>query len=62
MIVAGDHAVNDLAGDEEDSWKTILTKEGFKVKCVLEGLGENDQFAEIFVNRIKNVIEDNQIQ
>lgn len=40
MIVAGDHANNDMAGDEEDSWKTILTNEGFEVECVLKGLGE----------------------
>lgn len=52
MIVAGDHAVNDMASDEEDSWKTILTKEGFEVEVVLEGLGSNDEFADIFVDHI----------
>jgi sirohydrochlorin cobaltochelatase len=40
MIVAGDHANNDMAGDEEDSWKSILTAEGFAVQAVLKGLGE----------------------
>lgn len=40
MIVAGDHANNDLAGDEEDSWKSILEADGFSVRCVLKGLGE----------------------
>ena len=31
MIVAGDHAKNDMASDEEDSWKTVLTNEGYEV-------------------------------
>lgn len=40
MIVAGDHANNDMAGDEDDSWKTAFEKEGFEVECVLKGLGQ----------------------
>ena len=40
MIVAGDHANNDMAGDEEDSWKTVFTDAGYEVECVLKGLGE----------------------
>lgn len=52
MIVAGDHAVNDMAGPEEDSWKSILIKEGYAVQPVLEGLGSNDQFADLFVRHI----------
>jgi sirohydrochlorin cobaltochelatase len=52
MIVAGDHATNDMAGPEEDSWKSILNKEGYKVNPVLEGLGLNDAFAAIFVRHI----------
>ncbi|MBM9518783.1 sirohydrochlorin cobaltochelatase [Desulforhopalus vacuolatus] len=52
MIVAGDHATNDMAGDDDDSWKSILTQDGFNVKPVLHGLGENDAFAEIFVKHI----------
>ena len=38
MIVAGDHANNDMAGDEEDSWKTAFTNAGYEVECVLKGL------------------------
>jgi len=45
MIVAGDHPMNDMASDEPDSWKTILSGKGFSVEPVLEGLGSNDQFA-----------------
>lgn len=40
MIVAGDHATNDLSGDEEDSWKSLFTAAGYEVNCVLKGLGE----------------------
>ena len=40
MIVAGDHANNDMAGDDEDSWKSVFTKEGYDVECLLRGLGE----------------------
>ncbi|MFZ5761275.1 MAG: sirohydrochlorin cobaltochelatase [Thermodesulfobacteriota bacterium] len=50
MVVAGDHTLNDMSSDEEDSWKSILKKNGFEVICVNEGLGENDDFARIFVD------------
>jgi sirohydrochlorin cobaltochelatase len=49
MVVAGDHSINDMAGDEEDSWKFILMKNGFEVVTVTKGLGENDKVANIFV-------------
>jgi len=54
MIVAGDHATNDMASDEDDSWKTILTKAGFDVETILKGLGSNNQFADIFIANIKD--------
>jgi sirohydrochlorin cobaltochelatase len=40
MIVAGDHATNDMAGDEEDSWKSCLERAGYGVRCHVAGLGE----------------------
>ena len=40
MIVAGDHANNDMAGDEDDSWKSVFEDAGFEVSCVVEGLGQ----------------------
>ncbi len=58
MIVAGDHAMNDMAGDEADSWKSILTQAGFEVVSVLEGLGSNDAFADVFVSHIKDAAAD----
>ena len=51
MMVAGDHAKNDMAGAEDDSYKSILEKEGFKVSAYLHGLGENDAVREIFVKK-----------
>ena len=51
MMVAGDHATNDMSGDEPDSHKSILMKEGFKVDTYLHGLGENQNIRNIFVER-----------
>jgi len=61
MISAGDHANNDMAGEEKDSWKSILTAEGFVVETVLAGLGENKAFADIFVKHIRDAADDNGI-
>ena len=51
MMVAGDHANNDMAGAEPDSHKSILEKEGFKVDTYLHGLGENPNIRNLFVAR-----------
>jgi len=56
MLVAGDHALNDLAGNEEESWKSILEREGFAVSVILKGLGEYPVYQDFFVNRIKDCI------
>ncbi len=52
MITAGDHATNDMAGPDDDSWKSVLTAAGFEVQPVLIGLGSNDAFAALFVEHI----------
>jgi len=51
MMVAGDHANNDMAGNEPDSHKSILEKEGFKVDTYIHGLGENPNIRNLFVER-----------
>lgn len=56
MVVAGDHANNDMAGEEEDSWKSILEKEGYAVSCVLEGLGQIEAVQDIYVGHIQTAI------
>jgi len=58
MVVAGDHSINDMAGDEKDSWKSILVKNGFEVVAVTKGLGENDNFCNIFVNHAVDAAKD----
>lgn len=57
MMVAGDHANNDMAGDEDDSFKSILQKEGFKVDAYVHGLGENAAVQKLFVARAEEAWE-----
>ena len=53
MIVAGDHANNDMAGDEEGSWKRGFERAGYEVSCVLKGLGEIELIRHLFVSHAK---------
>jgi len=57
MIVAGDHAENDMGGDEEDSWKTILKQSGYEVDVFMHGMGENEGIRDIFMNHAEEAIE-----
>ena len=57
MVVAGDHANNDMAGDEEDSWKSVFEKEGFEVECVLKGMGEIPAIQQIYVRHVKDAMD-----
>lgn len=57
MIVAGDHANNDMAGDEEDSWKSVFEKAGYEVTCVLRGLGESEAIQQIFVGHAQAAMD-----
>lgn len=59
MLVAGDHATNDMAGEDNDSWKQILKSKGFEINTYLHGLGENKAFQEIYVQHIRDCIEGN---
>lgn len=54
MIVAGDHAKNDLSGEEEDSWYSRFLREGYEVRCVLKGLGEIAEIQNLFVDHAKS--------
>jgi sirohydrochlorin cobaltochelatase len=53
MSVAGDHAQNDMAGDDDDSWKSILTKAGINCIPILKGTAEYDNFVDIWVSHIR---------
>ena len=55
MIVAGDHAKNDMASDEEDSWKTILQNNGYEVTPVLRGMGEYKLIRDMFMEKLDEV-------
>lgn len=57
MVVAGDHANNDMAGNEEDSWKTAFEAAGYEVECLLRGLGENEAIREIYVEHAQAAID-----
>ena len=55
MVVAGDHAINDMSGDEEDSWKSTFEKAGYEVECILKGLGEYPAVRQIYVKHALEV-------
>lgn len=57
MIVAGDHATNDMAGDDPESWRCQFENQGFLVECCLKGLGEYPAVREIFIRHIREVME-----
>ncbi len=57
MSVAGDHARNDLAGDEEDSWKSILTKQGFECDITLKGTAKYDNMLDIWAGHLKQAMD-----
>lgn len=57
MIVAGDHANNDMAGDEEGSWKTEFENAGYEVTCILRGLGELPEIQQILVEHAQKAID-----
>ena len=57
MIVAGDHANNDMAGDEDGAWKTEFEKAGFEVTTVVEGLGSVQAIQDLFVAHAQAAID-----
>ena len=57
MVVAGDHANNDMAGEEEDSWKTTFEDAGYEVTCLLRGLGENEAIRQIYVEHAQAAMD-----
>ena len=57
MIVAGDHAQNDLAGEDPDSWMNRLSSEGYEVTPVLKGLGEYPKVRQILVEHVQQAMD-----
>ena len=58
MIVAGDHANNDMAGDDDDSWKTAFQNAGYEVECVVSGLGELEAIQQLLVEHAQAAIDE----
>ena len=56
MSVAGDHARNDMAGDEPDSWKSVLEKAGYNVVPVLRGTSEYQVFVDLWVEHLASAL------
>lgn len=59
MVVAGDHANNDMAGDDEDSWKSLFESKGVfnSVECQIEGLGSIEELQNLYVSHINDALE-----
>ncbi|HIJ57882.1 MAG TPA: sirohydrochlorin cobaltochelatase [Deltaproteobacteria bacterium] len=57
MSVAGDHARNDMAGDDEDSWKSILTKAGIESVPILKGTAEYGNMVDIWVDHLGTILD-----
>ncbi len=56
MSVAGDHAKNDMAGDEDDSWKSVFTKAGIECFPILKGTAEYEVFVDIWIDHLKGAL------
>lgn len=56
MLVAGDHAHNDMAGEKPDSWKSILEARGFDLNIRMQGLGALEAVQQRFVEKVKKLL------
>ncbi len=57
MLVAGDHAENDMASDDPDSWKSYLEGQGYEVEVVMKGLGEYSQVRDLFYEKMDKLVD-----
>ena len=58
MVVAGDHANNDMADPEDpESFISVMQDAGFEVQCVIEGLGQIDTIDDIYVSHVQDAID-----
>jgi len=56
MSVAGDHARNDMAGDEPDSWKSILTRNGYQCETILKGTADYPEIVAVWLDHLRTVL------
>ena len=59
MVVAGDHANNDMAGEDEDSWLSLFNASGKfdEIKTQISGLGRIEEIQKLYVEHTKNVLK-----
>lgn len=62
MLVAGNHAINDMTSKKDNSWKSMLEAEGIEVKLWIKGLGEVDEFAQLYIDRVDDLINNRYIE
>jgi sirohydrochlorin cobaltochelatase len=55
MTVAGDHALNDMAGDQPESWKSVLSGKGLACEIVLSGMAEYPEIVEVWLDHLREV-------
>ena len=56
MVVAGDHANNDMAGDDPDSWRSQILAEGVETVCILKGLGEYPEVRQMYIRHAEAAV------
>ncbi len=56
MLVAGDHATNDMAG-EEDSFASLLKSAGYEPECILKGIGEYEEIRNLYIRHLLEVMD-----
>jgi sirohydrochlorin cobaltochelatase len=56
MSVAGDHARKDMAGDEPDSWKSILTQAGYTCEIILKGTADYPEIVAVWLEHLRTVL------
>ena len=55
LVVAGDHAVNDMAGDNENSWKSRIHRYGIRTECIIKGMGEYKAFRDLYIKKAEKI-------
>lgn len=60
LLVAGDHANNDMAGNKKDSWKSRFEAAGYEVICHIKGLGEYESIRNIYLEHLRNAVTETQ--
>jgi sirohydrochlorin cobaltochelatase len=58
MLVAGDHAENDMAGESTDSWQSAFAAQDLKPRCVVRGLGEYEEIRTLYCEHLQKAIDD----